>query len=100
MESFLGWAYGRAGARDKALAVARELETRRQTTYVNGTCIGLVHQGVGDLDEAIRWYRQAYEDRATDCCSYGIAPHFDLMREDARFQELIQLIEGGGHRTL
>ncbi len=100
LESFLGWAYGRAGARDKGLAVARELETRRQSTYVNGTCIGLVHQGVGDLDEAIRWYRQAYEDRATDCCSYAIAPHFDLMREDARFQELIQLIEGGGHRTL
>jgi tetratricopeptide (TPR) repeat protein len=100
LESFLGWAYARAGARDRAQAVVRELETRRQTTYVNGTCIGLVHQGLGDLDEAMRWYRQAFEDRATDCCSYAIAPHFDVMRQDPRFRELIQSIESGGHQTL
>jgi serine/threonine protein kinase/tetratricopeptide (TPR) repeat protein len=100
LEGFLGWAYGRAGQREQALAVARELETRRQTAYVNATCLGLVYQGLGDFDTAIGWYRQAYEDRATDCCSYRLAPHFDTMRDDPRFRALIEHIEDGGHAQL
>jgi adenylate cyclase len=100
LDGFLGWAYGRAGSRDEASAVARELETRRHTAYVNATCLGLVYQGLDDFDTAMGWYRQAYEDRATDCCSYRLAPHFDLMREDARFRALIGHIEDGGHAQL
>jgi serine/threonine-protein kinase len=100
LEGFLGWAYGRAGLRDQASAVARELEARRHSAYVNATCLGLVYQGLGDFDTAMGWYRQAYEDRATDCCSYMLAPHFDLMREDARFRALIGHIEDGGHAQL
>jgi serine/threonine-protein kinase len=100
LEGFLGWAHGRAGNRDRALQIVRQLEARRAASYVNATCIALVHQGMGDLDEAMRWYAQAYEDRATDCCSYALAPHFDAMRGDPRFQELVRLIESGGQAAL
>ena len=69
---------------------------RRETGYVTATHIAIVYQGLGDMDEAMRWFRLAYAERATDCCSYGIATQFDVAREDPRFRELIASIEAGG----
>ena len=96
IEGFLGWAYGLAGERDKAIEVARQLEARRQTSYVCATHLGIINQGIGDLDAAMQWYAQAYADRATDCSSYARGPHFDVVRADARFLELVARIEAGG----
>jgi serine/threonine-protein kinase len=96
IEGFLGWAYGLAGETDKARAVAQQLEAKRQAAYVCATHLGIINQGLGDLDTAMRWYEQAYADRATDCSSYARGPHFDVARQDPRFQDLVARIEAGG----
>jgi serine/threonine-protein kinase len=95
LEGFLGWAYGMSGDETKAMTIARELERRRETSYVTASQIGIVYQGLGRMDDAIRWYRQAFTDRATDCCTYARAPHFERARTDDRFRELIERIEAG-----
>jgi serine/threonine-protein kinase len=95
LEGFLGWAYGMSGDRNSARTIAHQLEARRETSYVTASQIGIVYQGLDEIDEAMRWYRQAFADRATDCCTYARAPHFEQARADARFRELIDLIEAG-----
>jgi serine/threonine-protein kinase len=96
LEGFLGWAYARSGHAAEARDIARQLETRREAGYVTATHIALVYQGLGEMDAAMRWFRAAYDERATDCCAYRIAPQFDAAREDPRFRALIDAIESGG----
>ena len=95
LEGFLGWAYGMSGDHDKARTIAGQLEARRETSYVTASQIGIVYQGLGEMSDAMRWYRQAFADRATDCCTYARAPHFERARADSRFGELIEFIEAG-----
>ena len=96
LEGFLGWAYGMAGDPEKARVIARQLEARGATAYVTAWSIGVVYQGLGEMDEAMRWYRLDYAERGMVCCSYARAPHYDVARQDPRFRELIELIEMGG----
>ena len=96
LEGFLGWAYGMAGEPEKARIIARQLEARGATAYVTAWSIGVVYQGLGEMDEAMRWYRLDYAERGMVCCSYARAPHYDVARQDPRFRELVELIEMGG----
>lgn len=95
LESFLGWASALAGDRDRARTIARELEARRAIGYVSPTSIGLIYQGLGEMDDALRWYSLAVAERSLDCPSYLHVPYFDAAREDPRFQALTAQIQGG-----
>jgi len=95
IESFIGWISALMGDRATAQSIAAQLEARRATGYVSGACIGLVHQGLGDMDEAMRWYRIAFDDRAGECAVFGITPYFEAARADARFRGLIERVDAG-----
>ena len=95
LEGFLGWAAALAGDRTRAATIARELESRRAAGYLAASNIGIVHQGLGNLDEAMRWYEQAFADRSGECVSYLNNPHFAAAREHPRFQVLLAHIESG-----
>ena len=95
LESFLGWVSALAGDRDRARTIARELESRRAVGYVSATNIALIYQGLGEMDEALRWYTLAVNERAADCSAYQQVPYFDAAREDPRFQALIRHINSG-----
>jgi serine/threonine-protein kinase len=95
IESFIGWISALAGDHDTARAIADQLERRRATGYVSGACIGLVHQGLGDMDTAMRWYETAIEERAGECAVFAVNPYFAAAREDARFRDLIHRVDAG-----
>jgi eukaryotic-like serine/threonine-protein kinase len=95
LESFLGWVSALAGDRDRARTIARELEARRAVGYVSATNIALIYQGLGEMDESLRWYTLAVNERAADCSAYQQVPYFDAAREDPRFQALIRRINAG-----
>ena len=94
-EAFLAWALARVGQPDRAREILAQLEERRAKGFVSATSIGLVHQGLGQLDDAIRWYRQAFDDRAGACLSFPAA-HFDGSRHDERFLALMAQVARGG----
>jgi eukaryotic-like serine/threonine-protein kinase len=95
LESFLGWVLALAGETARAREIVRQLEARREAGYISASTIALVYQGLGEMDEAMRWYVQAFRDRSGDCVSYAHAPHFAAAREDPRFVTLVNRIAAG-----
>jgi tetratricopeptide (TPR) repeat protein len=95
LEGYAGWARALAGRADEARAIAEQLKARRAGGYVAAACIGQIYQGLGDIDEAIAWYRLAHAERAGHCVGYRLMPLLAPVRSDPRFQELVEQIESG-----
>jgi hypothetical protein len=45
---------------------------------------------LGDLDEAFRWFELADQERDGDMVLLNIAPVYDPVRADPRFQDLVR----------
>lgn len=95
MEGFIGYAAALGGDRAKALEVVAALEARRAAGYVSAGTIGIVYQGLGDMDAAVHWYEKAVDDRSGECATFWINPTYAAAREDPRFRALIARIEAG-----
>ena len=94
----LGYAYGRAGNRDQAVAHLQELVARAEHGYVSAMWIALVHLGLGDLDSLFQWLDRAFNERDGSLILITAAAEFDPVREDARFKALLGRM-GLGHLT-
>ena len=92
LEALLGYADAMAGKRDAALAVLRELETRRQQKYVSPAYIGLIYTGLKDKDQAFAWADQALQDRSVWLIYLKTEPMVDPLRSDERFLKLTQAV--------
>jgi Flp pilus assembly protein TadD len=86
-ESNLAHAYAVSGRRAEAMAIAKELENRHRDGSSADACIALIYAGLGDNDRAILWLNKALQARFNP--SILIRPGFDLLRTDARFQDLL-----------
>jgi len=86
---FAGWAYGVASREPDARAVLDELRTRATSEYVLNTSIAWVLGALGEHDEAFERYGRAVDDREP-LMSAAYLPPFDPVREDPRFQALLQ----------
>jgi len=91
-EAALGHAYGRAGEREKALAILRSLLDRGRTSYVSSFDIATVYAGLGDRQRTLDWLERAYEGRASYLFYINVNPHFDAYRDDPRFRDLVRRI--------
>ena len=88
----LGDAYGRAGKQDKALAIASELDTMSQSRYVSPVFSALVYIGMGDKAQAFACLNKAYAERSEWMMVLKTEPEFDPLRDDPRFQALVQQV--------
>jgi CO dehydrogenase nickel-insertion accessory protein CooC1 len=52
----------------------------------------MIYAGLGDKEKAFEWLDRAYEDRADYMVYLNVDPRFDPLREDERFQQLLQRI--------
>lgn len=86
----LGAVLGRLGRSDEARGVLAELEREAATRYVGAVPFALVHQGLGDLDEALRWYTKAFEAREPILTILVRDPVTEILRTDSRFAPLVE----------
>jgi tetratricopeptide (TPR) repeat protein len=86
----LGHAYARAGRRARAQAILGELQ--QTTEYVSPTERAILHAGLGDSEQALRSLEQAYAAHDLQLIYLGIHPHFDPLRSDPRFQDLMRRV--------
>jgi len=99
IKAFLGAAYACAGDEmqaEKILVSLKESSTRR---YVSADYIATIYAALGDTPRTLQYLTKAYEGRSGWLVWLGVDPHFDALRHDLRFQQLIENIGiPAGHR--
>ena len=86
----LGYYYGFAGMKEKAISLLEELKHRQQKGYVSSFWIGTIHFSLGDLDQAFSWFDKALEERDGNLIYITVTSQFDGLRSDTRFSELLK----------
>jgi TolB-like protein len=81
---------GRAGYHDKVRGILRDLEQAAEARYVPPSCFALGYVGLGEWDEALRWFDTAIEVRDPIAMPIKTYPFLDPIREDPRFLRLLE----------
>lgn len=86
--SAAAFTYARAGDRDKALRILRNLESQSSPAVH----IAQVYVGLGDHERAFAWIEKACGDRSVWLIWLGVDPAFNPLRADHRFKDLLKRI--------
>jgi eukaryotic-like serine/threonine-protein kinase len=86
----LGNALGIVGRKDEAREILQELRTRREKAYLSPYWISLVHLGLGENDKALDCLETGYEERAAYMNIIHVYYHFDPLRSNPRFQDIVR----------
>jgi TolB-like protein/DNA-binding winged helix-turn-helix (wHTH) protein/Tfp pilus assembly protein PilF len=89
--ALLGHAYGLAGERAKALNILEEIKLLSKQQYVSPLDFAMVYTGLGDREMAFHWLETAYSERVMRIQELN-EPHFDSLRGDPRFEDLLRRI--------
>ena len=79
-------------ARNEAQNILGELLQRARRTYVSPFYIAAVYASLGLKEQAFAWLEKAIEERTDLLVFLKVAPNFDAIRADARFQVLLRRI--------
>jgi TolB-like protein len=93
-KSSLGHTYAVAGKPAKARAILAELQKATTERYVPAYWFALVHAGLGERDQALRYLERAFEERSTILAYLLIDPRLASMRSEPRFVALARRLEG------
>ena len=88
----LAMAYARAGRRGEALRLMSELKQRRRTTFVPAGAFINPYLGLGDYDQALAGFEQAYQEKSNILQFLKVHPFFDPVRYDPRFKDLLRRV--------
>lgn len=90
LQCYLGYALAMSGKRSEARAILHKLKSTRE--YVSLTELAYLYIGLGDKEEAIASLEKAYAARDPHLQSLKIDLHYDSLRSDARFQDLVRRV--------
>jgi TolB-like protein/DNA-binding winged helix-turn-helix (wHTH) protein/Flp pilus assembly protein TadD len=88
----LGYAYAKAGKKDEARKILRELRELSRTRYVSPFDAAVIYAGLGEKDKAFFSLEKSYQDRAGQLVWLSLYPALDNLRSDARFDQLTRRI--------
>jgi hypothetical protein len=61
-------------------------------TYVSPYDLAILYTGLGDKDNAFEQLNKAYDERSGWMIYLKVEPHFDPLRSDRRFEELVRKV--------
>jgi tetratricopeptide (TPR) repeat protein len=79
-----------AGKKEKALDHLAKLVERSKKGHVSSFWIGVLHFGLGRLDEAFDWFERAYKERDGNLLYITVVPPLDPLRSDPRYGRLLK----------
>lgn len=85
-------AYAHAGRRADALRMLEELKRRNKTGYVPAGAFINAYLGLGDNEQAFVWLERGYEEKSGIMPLLKAHPHFDPIRNDPRFADLVHRV--------
>jgi len=90
IQCYLGYALAMSGKRSEAQAIRDKLKTGKE--YVSPTELAVLYVGLGDKEGAIASLERAYDAHDLQMQTLKIDSHFDSLRSDPRFQDLVRRI--------
>src|SRR5713101_7408379 len=93
-QGLLGYAYAISGDRPKAEQILGELEELAKHQYVNSSAFAAIYLGLGEKEKALDWLDVAYENQESACWLLKVDPIYDNVRNEPRFQALVQKVFG------
>lgn len=87
-----GWVYGRWGKTAEARRVLAELNAQSKRRYVSSYAIALVHAGLGEKNEALRFLDLGLKERTNWMVWTAVDPRWQPIRRDPRFKQLVHEI--------
>jgi TolB-like protein/Flp pilus assembly protein TadD len=87
---YLGYAYAKVGQREEAQAILSELQRTKQ--YVSPAELAILYAGLSEKDQAFLSLERGYEAHDVQLQYLNADRHFDSLRSDPRFQDLMRRI--------
>jgi TolB-like protein/Flp pilus assembly protein TadD len=88
----IGYVAGLTGDKTTAQAVLDELKTRSTQAYIPPSNVGLVYNGLGNQDEALRQLEKAVDERDVQLNFLKVDPRWDSLRDNPRFVAILKRI--------
>ena len=101
-ESFLGdcghssflsfwfaYVHRRAGHKSEAQKFLHKIEAERSRRYVDASKLVMANLGVGDNEQALKWFEKGFSERSTALVWLKVDPVYDPLRSEPRFHELL-----------
>ena len=89
-EIYLGYAYAMSGKRDQARAILNKLKIT--TEYVSPAELAILYIGLGDKDHAFQALDRAYLAHDLQMQYLKVDSHYDSIRSDQRFIDLMRRV--------
>jgi TolB-like protein/Flp pilus assembly protein TadD len=90
LQCYLGYAYAKSGKRAEALAILDKLKTTRE--YVSPAELAVIYVGLGDTEGTLQALERAYTAHDLQLQYLNIDPHYDALRSDPRFTDLVRRV--------
>jgi tetratricopeptide (TPR) repeat protein len=85
----LGHAYAVSGNKVEAQKVLAEIRDLSQERYVSPYGVAAIYVGLGEKEQAFDWLKKAFDEGNTELTFLKVDPRLDPLRDDRRFQELL-----------
>ena len=79
-----------SGKRDDALAILNKLKTTKE--HVSPAELGIFYAGLGDKEAAFQSLERAYSAHDPQMQYLKVLPHYDPLRSDPRFTDLMRRV--------
>jgi len=86
---YLGHGLGVTGAGDEGQRVLAQMQSLAQQRYVPPEYFAVVYEGLGEREQALRWFEKAYAERSMNIWILP-DPQLDGIRPHTRFQKILR----------
>ena len=93
----IGYCYARMGLGDRANETLRRLKELEGETWVSPLNAALIHAGLGNQDESIRYLGAAFEKRIRQLVWVNVDPRFEVLKPNQEFGRLISRLGLSAH---
>ena len=87
---YLGYSLALAGKKNEALAILNEMQTTKE--YVSPAELAVLHAGLGDKEQALADLERAYAAHDFQLQYLKVESHYDSLRSDPRFADLLRRV--------
>jgi TolB-like protein/Flp pilus assembly protein TadD len=89
----LGYAYGRSGMTAAATDTIAGLRKLAERQYVPSSAVALVYAGLANKPMTLEWLERAYDEHDFSLVFVQVAPWFESVRDEPRFQQLLRKMQ-------